>query len=68
MIRNIVGSLVYVASGKQSLKWLIDVKNSKNRSLAAPTFSPSGLYLSGVYYEEKWEIPFNNKDFMFNYL
>ena len=47
MIRNIIGSLIYVASGKQSLKWLIDVKNSKNRSLAAPTFSPSGLYLSG---------------------
>ena len=47
MIRNIIGSLIYVASGKQSLKWLIDVKNSKNRTLAAPTFSSSGLYLSG---------------------
>ena len=67
MIRNIIGSLIYVASGKQSLKWLIDVKNSKNRSLAAPTFSPSGLYLSGVHYEEKWQIPFRNKDFMFDY-
>ena len=26
MIRNIIGSLIYVASGKQSLKWLIDQK------------------------------------------
>ena len=26
MIRNIIGSLIYVASGKQSLNWLIDVK------------------------------------------
>lgn len=67
MIRNIIGSLIYVASGKQSLKWLIDVKNSKNRTLAAPTFSSSGLYLSGVYYEKKWKIPFNNNDFMFDY-
>ena len=67
MIRNIIGSLIYVASGKQSLKWLIDVKNSKNRSLAAPTFSPSGLYLSGVHYEEMWQIPCRNKDFMFDF-
>ena len=66
MIRNIIGSLIYVASGKQSLNWLIDVKNSKNRALAAPTFSPSGLYLSGVHYDAKWKIPFENKDFIFN--
>ena len=66
MIRNIIGSLIYVASGKQSLNWLIDVKNSKNRALAAPTFSPSGLYLSGVHYDAKWKIPFKNKDFIFN--
>ena len=66
MIRNIIGSLIYVASGKQPLNWLIDVKNSKNRALAAPTFSPSGLYLSGVHYDAKWKIPFGNKDFIFN--
>ena len=66
MIRNIIGSLIYVASGKQPLNWLIDVKNSKNRALAAPTFSPSGLYLSGVQYDAKWKIPFGNKDFIFN--
>ena len=66
MIRNIIGSLIYVASGKQTLNWLIEVKNSKNRALAAPTFSPSGLYLSGVHYDAKWKIPFGNKDFIFN--
>ena len=66
MIRNIIGSLIYVASGRQSLNWLIDVKNSKNRALAAPTFGPSGLYLSGVHYDAKVEIPFKNKDFIFN--
>ena len=32
MIRNIIGSLIYVTSGKQPLNWLIDVKNSKKQS------------------------------------
>ena len=43
------------------LNWLIDVKNSKNRALAAPTFSPSGLYLSGVHYEKSGKFPLKIK-------
>jgi hypothetical protein len=25
--------------------------------MAAPTFSPAGLYLSGIVYDSKWNLP-----------
>ncbi len=57
MVRNIVGSLLHVGRGKCDpawMKWLLD---AKDRTLAAPTFSPCGLYLSEVGYDEEWGIP-----------
>lgn len=50
MVRNIVGSLIYVGSGRESVEWMRDVLEAKDRSVAAPTFSPSGLYFTGVEY------------------
>ncbi|MEW9898577.1 tRNA pseudouridine(38-40) synthase TruA [Chitinivorax sp. PXF-14] len=50
MVRNIVGCLVYVGSGRHPPEWMRDVLLSRDRKLAAPTFSPDGLYLSGVEY------------------
>lgn len=57
MVRNIVGCLVYVGKGKYSPAWLAEILTSRERSLAAPTFSPDGLYLRRIKYEEKWELP-----------
>ncbi|HEX5338443.1 MAG TPA: tRNA pseudouridine(38-40) synthase TruA [Gallionella sp.] len=57
MVRNIVGSLVYVGKGKHPPDWLRDVLESRERRLAAPTFSPDGLYLRRIKYEEKWGLP-----------
>jgi tRNA pseudouridine38-40 synthase len=57
MVRNIVGCLVYVGKGKYSPTWMQEVLDSKQRSMAAPTFAPDGLYLRRISYDAKWELP-----------
>jgi len=57
MVRNIIGCLVYVGKGKYSADWLTEVLGSRERSLAAPTFAPDGLYLRRIKYEAKWGLP-----------
>ena len=57
MIRNIVGSLVYVGAGKQPSGWIVEVLASRDRRLAAPTFAPDGLYLAGVEYDPAVGLP-----------
>lgn len=59
MVRNIVGCLVYVGNGKHPPDWLAEVLASRERSLAAPTFAPDGLYLRSIQYEAKWGLPQN---------
>ncbi len=57
MVRNIVGCLVYIGKGKHPPQWLRDVLENRNRSLAAPTFAPDGLYLRHITYDAKWNLP-----------
>ncbi len=57
MVRNIVGELVYVGSGRQTSAGLGEILRGRDRTLAAPTFAPDGLYLSGVEYAAQWDIP-----------
>jgi len=57
MIRNIVGCLVAVGSGIRSVDWLADVLDKHDRSLAAATFAPDGLYFVGPYYDAVHGIP-----------
>jgi len=57
MVRNIVGSLVYVGSGRQSAAWIGEVLGSRDRNRAAPTFAASGLYLAAVEYDASWALP-----------
>jgi tRNA pseudouridine38-40 synthase len=57
MVRNIVGSLVYVGSGRQPVSWIGEVLESRDRNRAAPTFASSGLYLAAVEYEASWALP-----------
>ena len=61
MVRNMVGALVYVGKGTHPPEWIGDLLASRDRSLAAPTFSPHGLYLSGVEYEARWQLPMNGR-------
>ncbi|MCX7139763.1 MAG: tRNA pseudouridine(38-40) synthase TruA [Proteobacteria bacterium] len=57
MVRNIVGCLVFVGKGKHPPDWLAGVLASRDRRVAAPTFSPNGLYLAAVEYAPAWELP-----------
>lgn len=57
MVRNIVGSLIYIGQGKYPPIWAQILLQSRDRTLAAPTFSPYGLYLAGITYDEKWNLP-----------
>jgi tRNA pseudouridine38-40 synthase len=57
MVRNMVGSLVYVGKGKHEPVWMKEILEKGDRSLAAPTFAAEGLYLSSIVYGEKWLLP-----------
>jgi len=57
MVRNIVGCLVYVGSGRQPPEWMAEVRDGRDRNAAAPTFAPNGLYLSRVDYGPQWTFP-----------
>ncbi|MGQ0523658.1 MAG: tRNA pseudouridine(38-40) synthase TruA [Betaproteobacteria bacterium] len=57
MVRNIVGALVYVGSGKRPPEWIEEVLRSRDRARAAPTFDAAGLYLARVVYDDVWGLP-----------
>jgi tRNA pseudouridine38-40 synthase len=57
MVRNIVGTLVYVGTGRQPADWVAELLAARRRALGAPTFSPSGLYLAGVDYDPVFGLP-----------
>jgi tRNA pseudouridine38-40 synthase len=57
MVRNLVGSLVYIGSGRQEPAWMLELLRGLNRALAAPTFDAAGLYLTGVDYDAMWNLP-----------
>ena len=43
MVRNIVGSLVYVGTGRESVQWFKSVLGDCDRKDAAPTFAECGI-------------------------
>jgi tRNA pseudouridine38-40 synthase len=57
MVRNLVGTLVYVGKGKHPPHWVAEVLRSRDRARAAPTFGPEGLYLEKIEYQPKWGLP-----------
>lgn len=57
MVRNIVGSLVYVGCGRRPASWIAELLASRDRTRAAPTFGPEGLYLEKVDYDAAWGLP-----------
>lgn len=61
MVRNMVGALVYIGKGAHPPGWIDELIASRDRALAAPTFSPCGLYLSAVEYEARWQLPMNGR-------
>lgn len=57
MVRNLVGTLVYIGKGAQTPGWIDELLQMRDRRLAAPTFSPDGLYFRGPIYEPCWGLP-----------
>jgi len=57
MIRNIVGALVYVGAAKKPAHWIAALLAGRDRTRAAPTFAPDGLYFTGADYERAWSLP-----------
>lgn len=56
-VRNMVGALVYVGSGRHGAQWMCNLLHERNRALAPPTFAAGGLYLVGVDYDAQWGLP-----------
>lgn len=57
MVRNLVGSLIYVGNGNCPSTWMDELLQQQDRTRAAPTFMPDGLYLAGVHYDPRWGLP-----------
>jgi len=57
MVRNIVGELVYVGAGRRSLSDFCEIFKSRDRTRAAPTFAPDGLYLCDIEYDTRFGLP-----------
>lgn len=57
MVRNLMGCLLAVGSGRQTPDWMAEVLAARRRDVAAPTFPPEGLYFVGPYYDPVLELP-----------
>ncbi len=57
MIRNIMGCLVAIGTGKYPAQWMSEVLHARQRQSAAPTFAPDGLYFLGPRYDPQWGLP-----------
>lgn len=57
MVRNLMGCLLAVGQGVRAPQWLAEVLAAGDRSLAAPTFAPDGLYFLGPQYDANLDLP-----------
>jgi tRNA pseudouridine38-40 synthase len=57
MVRNIAGSLMAVGSGRKPAGWIAQLLAGRDRTLAADTAAPDGLYLVDVEYPAEFELP-----------
>ncbi|NBU49870.1 MAG: tRNA pseudouridine(38-40) synthase TruA [Betaproteobacteria bacterium] len=57
MVRNIMGCLLFVGQGNRPAAWMGEVLAARSREVAAPTFSPDGLYFLGPVYGPAWDLP-----------
>lgn len=62
MVRNIMGTLFAVGTGKLHADDLPELIRAKNRSLLPPTADPDGLYFVNAYYPDKFQQLLPNGD------
>lgn len=52
MVRNLVGCLLRIGTGRESSAWMRYLLDARDRTRAAATFAPDGLYLWSVHYPQ----------------
>ncbi len=57
MVRNITGVLMAIGSGVKPVEWAEQVLEARDRTVAAATAPPFGLYLVDVIYPESFSLP-----------
>lgn len=57
MVRNIAGTLAVVGRGESEPEWVASLMDSRDRTLAAATAPPNGLYLIDVDYPPEFALP-----------
>jgi tRNA pseudouridine38-40 synthase len=57
MVRNIIGSLIEIGAGNQPVEWMAELLAKKDRTLAAATAKPYGLYFVDVDFPEQYRLP-----------
>lgn len=62
MVRNLVGTLVYIGKGKHRPDWAREVLDSRDRRRAAPTATAAGLYLEALEYAAGWGLPMSTPE------
>ncbi len=61
-IRNMMSVILDIANEKREINYIDYLFDVKDRSKASNTFSPNGLYLTNIVYDESFNIPtLNNK-------
>lgn len=68
MVRNLVGALVHIGKGAESPEWMAHLLQCSDRSQAAPTFPPDGLYFRGPMYDPRWQLPEPDDQFLGDFL
>jgi tRNA pseudouridine38-40 synthase len=57
MVRNLAGSLLRVGLGEAEISWPAEVLAGRDRSKAAPTAAPEGLYFVSARYPDQYGLP-----------
>jgi tRNA pseudouridine38-40 synthase len=57
MVRNIAGTLIEVGRGNKAIEWVGDLLQQRDRTLAAPTAAPDGLYFVQANYPGHFALP-----------
>lgn len=57
MVRNIAGALLAVGDGRKPIEWIRELLHGGDRTVAAETAPPDGLYLAGVRYPDSFCLP-----------
>ncbi|WP_092403318.1 MULTISPECIES: tRNA pseudouridine(38-40) synthase TruA [Candidatus Ichthyocystis] len=66
MVRNIMGTMLYIGRGLRDVNWLSELLLKRNRfSSSSPTALPDGLYLLSVKYPAQYRFPMEESACLF---